>query len=125
MKKRAGTGIDPARRAAILGDWPEEGSVPSAPPETDPEPADTARARELAAALDVIASRAEGLRRAGVRRVQVGEVTAELDPFVDVAKRGSDRPPPPADPLDDPSSYPNGEVPRLRSVKEMFHGDED
>lgn len=123
MKKRRGSGIDPAKRAEILDDWPEDGSVPEAgPPPVDAPPSDS----PLAAALDVIASRADALRRAGVRRVQVGDVAVDLDPKIEAPARKKGANGTPSDPLDDPRSYPGGVVPHLPSMKELFgHGDED
>lgn len=77
-----------------------------------------ARALELAAVLRVIVKLAPGLRAAGVFRIEVDGVRAEMEPMQSAA--GEKLPPRPSDPMKDPDTFGrnDGSVPGLRRWEE-------
>jgi hypothetical protein len=56
----------------------------------------------------------------------VGDVEVELDPPppAPAAAKAREQADDPPDPLDDPNAYPNGRVPGLRPIEEIF-GEKD
>lgn len=75
----------------------------------------------LAETLDVLAAKAEGLRKAGVLRATVGEFSFELAPSEPPMEKGDAIAQDYVDPLHDPATYgarPGGRIPGFPRQRE-------